>query len=679
MLDGDRLIEGDGVVTNMYYFLWRMKEQQAAARENTSFDDHFAIRVPSTVIVEHNYPKAWYYTQKGSSVELDRKLGKDIDSLSILKDFCGTDMPPASREEGGKAQSPRNKPHQIVAAYFCRPKFGGVIVPKEHHSPLDTNAAPSVSTIVEYMNEAQLRDFLLRRTVREDGFVQKWVHSLGKSNSVIQAVWTPHLCLITRRNNVHAARDIRVSMYERSVTFEGPAHLSTESFVAPHIHYLVERSCEQFVNHMLREHSVAIRRMVLYFKMDTENRIWFLWASSVRAAAHKTILNLSVRYIPRTPTTDPSTSTQGVGARKTEDNTRANAMPTARPSTREFLQQLFDEAPVPDCHRAATAGTRTPPTRRHQTEEDKVLALFPRPPSMGPMPLSQLDQLKPRRTRRPQPTAVMRDDRPSDRPEKKKTKRRKSRSQGAQIHGPQIPRIPLEQWASLSASLQLAAPASSLISVGGATQPFSMTRSSQRWRAVSALAKSGAIAQDGRVRAACEFLLDLPYAAYSHFLCSGEPYAVEPPVAFAAVFPFERPEAILSSIGYVCNDGGDDSLRGGTNPGNTTTRPSGRSADTLDIYAFSSPLANVERNTKIYVTRHAAPRLVQPMRFLRAAMRVGAHAEGEGRATTGLAENVSSTGKSNSIEIPHHAHPIKETPKEIQRDEPMDPPEAALL
>ena len=46
--------------------------------------------------------------------------------------------------------------------------------------------------------------------------------------AVIQAIWSPHVCRVERRTNIHRIWDRRFSEYERAVTFEGPQFNSEE-------------------------------------------------------------------------------------------------------------------------------------------------------------------------------------------------------------------------------------------------------------------------------------------------------------------------------------------------------------------------------------------------------------------------------------------------------------------
>jgi hypothetical protein len=364
MSDNSRLVEGDGIITNIFYFLWKKKTdtgslqapvptsgdgcvplpwERDAKGGGVKFTPEFSV--PSTVMFEHNYPKAWYYPHPTGKLswEFERKLGKDIDSMSILKNFCPRSAAALEQFRAEESSSPgeaggtgtaallggtsagtlpshlmKFEERDFVAAYFSTVKTGSAglaapsatpLVPAPPHARPHTAGGRSKShsadtngeeplTVVEYMNEPQLRDFLLRRTKREDGFLQRWVWPNGKHNNVIQAIWTPHMCLVSRRTNQHAVRDSRETMYDRAVTFEGPSYLSGDSYVAPHVQWQVERFCADLVAYMFAEHHIPLRRMVLHFKVDWNSTVWFLWASSIRVQ-DKSQINLTVPYTAR--------------------------------------------------------------------------------------------------------------------------------------------------------------------------------------------------------------------------------------------------------------------------------------------------------------------------------------------------------------------------------------------
>lgn len=130
-----------------------------------------------------------------------------------------------------------------------------------------------------------MENFLQRRSKREhgNGILQKFVIPKGSSNSLLQVVWSPHVCLVRRRTNNNRLLDFKHSMYERAVTYEGPSHYSSEVFVAPSLERHVKAACKNIVDHFQRLH-IRVQRMVLFFKTDTANNVWFIYASSVRIA-----------------------------------------------------------------------------------------------------------------------------------------------------------------------------------------------------------------------------------------------------------------------------------------------------------------------------------------------------------------------------------------------------------
>ena len=118
---------------------------------------------------------------------------------------------------------------------------------------------------------------------------------VGKKNSVLQAVWSPHLCMVTKRQNLFSALYTMKTMHERAVTFEGSPFFSEEVYVAPHIHWQVQSICNDIVTNIQSNHRIALHRMVLYFKMDRNSKLWLLWASSIRVQ-NRTPINFNISF-----------------------------------------------------------------------------------------------------------------------------------------------------------------------------------------------------------------------------------------------------------------------------------------------------------------------------------------------------------------------------------------------
>ena len=206
-------LEGDGTLINVYHHLWKKKANALSSGLN--------IKIPATVVYEHNFPKGWY-SWSDKKEELERKVGKEIDTKAISREF---------------SKKPKNdmwRDLDVVASYMSKvedPETG------EEHS------------VVEYFDENELYDFLTKRARRDAGILQKFVTPNGKCNLTIQAVWSPHVTLDEKRQNVHALTDKRFSIFERVVTYEGPTHYSRQAFVAPHIEDQIKKLCDSFTKH----------------------------------------------------------------------------------------------------------------------------------------------------------------------------------------------------------------------------------------------------------------------------------------------------------------------------------------------------------------------------------------------------------------------------------------------
>lgn len=102
---------------------------------------------------------------------------------------------------------------------------------------------------------------------------------------MIRSIWSPKICLLERRVNVHKLYDNRFGLYERAVTFEGADyHSNTDPVRGSILAGDIQRVCEKIVDHVAEVsfHKYRISRMALNFKVDGQDRVWFLWCSSLR-------------------------------------------------------------------------------------------------------------------------------------------------------------------------------------------------------------------------------------------------------------------------------------------------------------------------------------------------------------------------------------------------------------
>ncbi|GMF47405.1 unnamed protein product [Phytophthora fragariaefolia] len=157
--------------------------------------------------------------------------------------------------------------------------------------------AESTSPAIEYYDTEALREFLFKRpdiphsstgSFQLGGILQQFALPKGSRNSTLRAIWSPKLCLLERRVNIHAIHDARFSVYERGVTFEegGGAEALTrpEPVRGSMLPGMVQQLCERVVDHVTRVsyHKFRIARMVLRLQVDADDRLWLLWSSSLR-------------------------------------------------------------------------------------------------------------------------------------------------------------------------------------------------------------------------------------------------------------------------------------------------------------------------------------------------------------------------------------------------------------
>ncbi|KAG1711050.1 hypothetical protein DVH05_013767 [Phytophthora capsici] len=245
-------LEGDGLVENLFHYLWTTDDLGGGPR----------VSVPPTIIYRGSQAVSWYFTSRKSG-RIKRKHRANLTAAHIEHSF-----------------TKRKAPTDIVAYFLYLPKV------------------ESTSPAIEYYDAEALREFLFKRpeiphssspsSQQCVGILQQFSLPKGARNSTLRAIWSPKLCLLERRVNVHAVHDSRFSVYERGVTFEeggGAEALSRpEPVRGSMLPGMVQQLCERVVDHVTRVsyHKFRIARMVLRLQVDAEDRLWLLWSSSLR-------------------------------------------------------------------------------------------------------------------------------------------------------------------------------------------------------------------------------------------------------------------------------------------------------------------------------------------------------------------------------------------------------------
>lgn len=229
-------LEGDGVISNFYKLIWEKQENDKGLR---------GFLLPHTVVYKHQQPRAWYFSNAEGCIK--RKLKEKLTANHIEDTFL------------------KQVSLSGIIAFFTYVSEKG----KE----------------IEYFQASELRNFLYNRHKTFDGVLQKFVDPNGSKNSVIQMVWTPHLCVFEMRENLNSLFDLRLDVYERVITFEEENHQScVKTFKGTELRCLMQEVGEALVEHFAIVSNGKTRptRMAILFKTDAENRLCLIMPMSIR-------------------------------------------------------------------------------------------------------------------------------------------------------------------------------------------------------------------------------------------------------------------------------------------------------------------------------------------------------------------------------------------------------------
>lgn len=245
-------LEGDGLRPLLYMHLWKKNKGSESRLKN--------IRLPDTVVYEHNFPRAWY-TYDGEAKEINKHPGKMLDAQTIFQHFSKT-------TEGC----------DVVAQFLTT-------CTQDNSSGAQEDGLLSYAV---FFTADTLREFLFSHDRKPDGILQKFVVPKGnttmRKNAQLQVMWSPLVAVVYKRINKHHLGDTNIPVHIRSATFEGDYHLSEMSLVADESKGRLESLCREVVDHVYFTDRKLITRMVLTFKVDDANRPWLMWCSSLRVS-----------------------------------------------------------------------------------------------------------------------------------------------------------------------------------------------------------------------------------------------------------------------------------------------------------------------------------------------------------------------------------------------------------
>lgn len=215
------------------------------------------VAVPDTVIFEHGYPR-WWYQYDAKAREVRRSAGgKDLHAASILRYFVNK-----------APRLPNGKPVGVVATYTYL---------------VEDPLSEKTTVAVEYHSAASLERFLLTSADarKKQGLLQEIVIPLELNYTVISIMWSPVVTVVRRRASKRMISDLRSSIVDRFVTFDGPEHHSTEVNTAADTKAKVVDSCAKIAAHFHRTQHLKVSSMQCFFVMNRAGEPVLLWCGAL--------------------------------------------------------------------------------------------------------------------------------------------------------------------------------------------------------------------------------------------------------------------------------------------------------------------------------------------------------------------------------------------------------------
>eukprot|EP00667_Euglena_gracilis_P002596 EG_transcript_2597 len=207
------------------------------------------VKIPSTITYRHGTMHSWFYSDKETG-QISRRDKKHCSKEDIVAVF-------------GAAAGP-------CAATVVFQKKGFL------EEDVGLNA-----TSMEFLAPEALPLFVNKGGKRPDMLLQKFVQPLLNQNGGVEVIWTPYVCLVDHRKNVHDMFNDHYTLHDRCVTLEGKAHQAAEVFTGPAINRRCAAVCEEMARHLQAQERRHLLRLVAYFKFDKYGDIVFLWATNV--------------------------------------------------------------------------------------------------------------------------------------------------------------------------------------------------------------------------------------------------------------------------------------------------------------------------------------------------------------------------------------------------------------
>jgi len=222
------------------------------------------VTLPDTVAFRYQRPAGLYYTEDGFVRVIDENT--ELNAEALLNRFS----------KGGSIAS-----DELCAMYIYRDRQAA------------DDDKDTADYVIEYMNTAQLHNFLNMRVKDNNGILQRFVPGRSTNNTCIRVKWTPRSFVAESCTNKHRLDDTRVAMPDKACTFDGQPHLiQTHDITKGMIAVKIKDAVAKLICHMesLLPKGYHVWEAVMYWKLcaavkgssEETAGLNFQWCSCIR-------------------------------------------------------------------------------------------------------------------------------------------------------------------------------------------------------------------------------------------------------------------------------------------------------------------------------------------------------------------------------------------------------------
>ena len=116
----------------------------------------------------------------------------------------------------------------------------------------------------------------------------------------MELIWSPNLCIFSKKSNLRKLKDCQFDKYERCSTFDGPEHFCTTTSIQDK---KITEELREIADHISAKISnisydmYEINRMIIYFKRDKNKKIYFLFCTTSRTKKNKIKATILIQFL----------------------------------------------------------------------------------------------------------------------------------------------------------------------------------------------------------------------------------------------------------------------------------------------------------------------------------------------------------------------------------------------